>query len=36
MKKIINFLRRIFSNKEMTPEEEQEVIAKIIKKIKEN
>lgn len=36
MKKIIEFFRNLFFGKEMTPEEEQEVIGKIIKKIKEN
>lgn len=36
MKKIIDFFRYLFLKKEMTAEEEQEVINKIIKKIKEN
>lgn len=36
MEKIINFFRNIFNKNEMTKEEEQEIINKIIKKIKEN
>lgn len=36
MKKIIEFFRNLFFREEMTAEEEQEVISKIIKKIKEN
>ena len=35
MEKIINFFRNIFNKNEMTKEEEQEIINKIIKKIKE-
>lgn len=36
MRKIINFFNRIFKKTELTVEEEQEVVKKIIKKIKEN
>lgn len=36
MKKIVDFLRKIFKKTEMTAEEEQELITKIIKKIKES
>ncbi len=36
MKKIISFFKKIFSREEMTGEEQREVIAKIIKQIKEN
>lgn len=36
MKKIINFLINLFTEKEVTAEEEREVIVKIINKIKEN
>lgn len=36
MKKIMSFLKKIFNKKEMTAEEERELITKIIKKIKEN
>lgn len=36
MKKIIDFLKRIFIKNEMTAEEERELISKIIKKIKES
>ena len=35
MKKIFDFLKNIFCKKELTAEEEREVIAKIIKKIRE-
>lgn len=36
MKKIINFFINLFNRKEMTAEEERELITKIIKKIKES
>lgn len=36
MKKIIEFFKNIFANKELTAEEEKELINKIILKIKEN
>lgn len=36
MKKIIEFFRNIFTKKELTAEEEQELINKIILKIKES
>ena len=36
MKKIIYFFMNLFNKKEVTAEEEKEIITKIIKKIKEN
>lgn len=36
MRKIIEFFKRIFCTKELTAEEEREVLTKIIKKIKED
>lgn len=36
MKKILEFFKKIFIKDEMTPEEERELISKIIKKIKES
>lgn len=36
MKRIINFLKKLFRKAELTAQEEQELVHKIIKKIKEN
>lgn len=36
MKRIVDFIKRLITRKELTAEEEREVIAKIIKKIKES
>lgn len=36
MKKIIDFFVKLFNRKEVTAEEERELITKIIKKIKES
>lgn len=36
MKKIIDFFKKIFNKSELSGEEQQEVIEKIMKKIKEN
>lgn len=36
MRKIIDFIKRIFTRRELTREEEKELIKKIILKIKEN
>lgn len=36
MRKIMDFLKRIFHHDKVTPEEEREILEKIIKKIKES